>query len=120
MEDLKIIIIEDFINNADDLFQQIGKSVKWDERIKARKTASFGVAYNYSGITYPEIPMMACLIPICQKIESQLGFLPNNCLMNYYLDGNSKMGYHSDSAEKFKKDTGVAILSCRASHYISK
>ena len=115
----KILIIENFINNADDLFKEIGKSVDWDERIKARKTASFGVAYNYSGITYSEIPMMSCLIPICEKIESKFGFFPNNCLMNYYLDGNSKMGYHSDSAEELQEETGVAILSLGAERTIT-
>ena len=119
MEYPKIIIIENFINNADNLLQQIGKNVKWDDRIKARKTASFGVAYNYSGITYSESTMMPCLIPICQKIESEFGFFPNNCLMNYYLDGNSKMGYHSDSDEELKEGTGVVILSLGAERTIT-
>lgn len=104
-----LIIIENFISNAESLFKEIRDSVNWDERIKARKTASFGVAYNYSGITYPEIQMMACLVPICRKIDSTIGFYPNNCLMNYYVDGNSKMGYHSDSTAELKEETGVAI-----------
>ena len=114
-----IIIIENFIKNADALFKEIRDSVNWDERIKARKTASFGVAYNYSGITYPKIEMMAELIPICQKIKSEIGFYPNNCLMNYYIDGNSKMGYHSDSAAELQEGTGVVILSLGAARSIS-
>ena len=63
--------------------------------------------------------MMNCLIPICQKIKSKIGFYPNNCLMNYYLDGNSTMGYHSDSAAELKEGTGVAILSLGAERTIS-
>ncbi|MDJ0681625.1 MAG: hypothetical protein QNJ18_17390 [Xenococcaceae cyanobacterium MO_167.B52] len=47
-----ITIIENFINNPNSLFIEIRDEVDWDTRIKARKTASFGVAYNYSGITY--------------------------------------------------------------------
>ncbi|MEK7483115.1 MAG: alpha-ketoglutarate-dependent dioxygenase AlkB, partial [Planctomycetota bacterium] len=35
----------------------------------------------------------------------------NNCLLNYYLDGNSTMGFHSDSSENLLDGTGVAILS---------
>ena len=53
-----ITIIENFINNPDELFIYIRDNVIWDERIKARKTASFGVSYNYSGITYPKIAML--------------------------------------------------------------
>ncbi|MGK7897709.1 MAG: alpha-ketoglutarate-dependent dioxygenase AlkB [Xenococcus sp. (in: cyanobacteria)] len=87
--------------------------------MKARKTASFGVSYNYSGIYYPETEMMDCLMPICEQIESTIGFFPNNCLMNYYLDGNSKMGYHSDSAEELKEGTGVVIISLGAERSIS-
>ena len=114
-----IIIIENFISNGTYLFNKIRDNVNWDERIKARKTASFGVAYNYSGITYPEISMLDCLIPICEKVKSALGFYPNNCLMNYYLDGNSKMGYHSDSAEELEVGTGIVIISLGAVRTIS-
>ena len=31
--------------------------------------------------------------------------------MNYYLDGNSKMGFHSDSSEELLPNSGVAIIS---------
>jgi alkylated DNA repair dioxygenase AlkB len=39
--------------------------------------------------------------------------------MNYYVDGNSKMGYHSDSAAELQEETGVAILSLGAERTIS-
>ncbi len=87
--------------------------------MKARKTASFGVSYDYSGITYPQVDMLPCLNDICDKIENTIGFRPNNCLMNYYTDGNSSMGYHSDSTEELLKGTGVAIISLGAIRAIS-
>ena len=114
-----ITIIENFINNPDELFIYIREHVIWDERIKARKTASFGVSYNYSGISYPQIAMLKELKPICKKIEEIVGFMPNNCLMNYYPDGKSTMGYHSDSAEELKKETGVVIISLGCQRHIS-
>jgi alkylated DNA repair dioxygenase AlkB len=40
-----------------------------------------------------------------------LGFVPNNCLLNFYEDGNSSMGFHSDSSEELESGTGVAIVS---------
>jgi hypothetical protein len=115
----KIEIITNFVENTNILFNFLKNQINWSEKIKGRKTASFGVPYNYSGITYPEVPMLDVLLPICQKIATELGFYPNNCLINYYLDGNSKMGYHSDSAAELKEGTGVVIVSLGAERVIS-
>ncbi len=67
----KIVVIENFIDNPDELFTTIRDSVIWDERMKARKTASFGVSYDYSGITYPETIMPSELTPICDQIKKK-------------------------------------------------
>ena len=115
----EIVLIDNFIGNSNELFITLRDNIIWDERIKARKTASFGVSYDYSGITYPEVEMHLSLIPLCQKIETEIGFLPNNCLLNYYPDGNSTMGYHSDSAKELKAGTGVVIISLGCQRYIS-
>ena len=119
MDKPELTIKDCFIESPDELFSYVRNNVNWDERMKARKTASFGVSYDYSGIAYPQTDMFPALNSICKKIEAEVGFLPNNCLMNYYLDGNSKMGYHSDSSEELKPGTGVAIVSLGAERYIS-
>jgi alkylated DNA repair dioxygenase AlkB len=51
------------------------------------------------------------LAAITIEIETLLGFKPNNCLINYYLDGKSKMGFHSDQTDILEQDTGIVILS---------
>lgn len=102
---------EQFLGGSQDLFLRLKQSVPWDERMKARKTASFGVAYDYSQITYPESSMPIELQVVCKKLEAALGFLPNNCLLNFYEDGLSSMGFHSDSSEELAPGTGVAIIS---------
>jgi alkylated DNA repair dioxygenase AlkB len=79
--------------------------------MKARKTASFGVSYDYSQIVYPQTEMLPSLVEVCKSIEIELGFYPNNCLLNYYQDGSSSMGFHSDSSEELAAGTGVAIIS---------
>ncbi len=101
----------DFIASPDALFGWAKGSVAWDERMKARKTASFGVAYNYSQITYPASPMPPELEAVCDRIAQEIGFRPNNCLLNHYPDGLSSMGFHSDSSEALRAGTGVAIVS---------
>ena len=114
-----IKIIDSFIDNSDVLFNVLSVGIQWDERMKARKTASFGVSYNYSGISYPKMEMHKELIPLCHLIEKEVGFYPNNCLLNYYLDGDSTMGYHSDSTDELQGDTGVAIISLGSERLIS-
>ncbi len=109
-----IILKEGFIAEPGKLFDHLVSSVIWDERMRARKTASFGVSYDYSQISYPAAPMPAELDAICGAIEDELGFRPNNCLLNYYPDGESSMGFHSDSSEELAPGTGVAIVSLGA------
>jgi len=100
-----------FLDKHGDLFEHLIASVKWDERMKARKTASFGVSYDYSQIAYEAAPMPPELNSLAGKIGEVLGFVPNNCLLNFYEDGNSSMGFHSDSSEELEAGTGVAIVS---------
>lgn len=104
-------LIENFIENPTQLFNQLRDTVNWDERMSARKTTSFGVAYNYSQISYPFQEFTPELNSILELIDHTLGFKPNNCLINYYLDGKSKMGFHSDQTDILFENTGVAILS---------
>ncbi len=119
MPEPQLKLIPAFLDQATELFTLLREQVVWDERMKARKTASFGVAYNYSRITYPWTVMLPALEPVCERIEEEIGFLPNNCLLNYYADGTSTMGYHSDSTEELQVGTGVVIVSLGATRAIS-
>jgi alkylated DNA repair dioxygenase AlkB len=107
-----------FLSCPDELFFTLKNTVNWDERMRARKTASFGVSYDYSQIAYPSTAIPPILQRVCEAIESELGFCPNNCLLNYYLDGNSSMGFHSDSSEELAANTGVAIISLGSVRHI--
>ncbi|WP_299437741.1 alpha-ketoglutarate-dependent dioxygenase AlkB [uncultured Aquimarina sp.] len=106
-----ITYIESFIDNPSTLFQVLKDSIEWDDRMTARKTASFGKAYNYSQISYPYQEFTDELKTIVRLIDKALFFEPNNCLLNYYLDGKSSMGFHSDQTDILSKGTGVAIVS---------
>lgn len=118
MKEPEIIIKENFVPKPQVLFEKLMGSVTWDERMRARKTSSFGVSYDYSGIVYAQTAMHPDLLPICEAINIELGFYPNNCLLNYYSDGSSSMGYHSDSSEELTSGTGVAIISLGAERSI--
>jgi alkylated DNA repair dioxygenase AlkB len=96
---------------ATKLYNQLCTQIEWDERISARKTACYGLSYNYSGLVYEDKPMHDLLVPICSQIEQTLGFEPNSCLINYYEDGRSKMGFHSDEIDNLEPGTEIIIIS---------
>jgi alkylated DNA repair dioxygenase AlkB len=106
-----VILVPAFVAEPARLFDQLLRSVVWDQRLRARKTASFGVPYDYSGMVYPQVEMPGELVAVGDKIHAELGFEPNNCLLNYYADGESSMGFHSDSTDELAAGTGVAIVS---------
>lgn len=83
----------------------------WDDRMRARRTASTGVAYNYSGISYPNVPLPPFLQQVCLDIEEVVGHKVTNCLANYYPTGTSRMGFHSDSADGIVEGTTTSIIS---------
>jgi alkylated DNA repair dioxygenase AlkB len=96
---------------ATELYIKLRDRIEWDERISARKTACFGLPYNYSGLTYDVTPMHPILTPICAQLERTLGFEPNSCLINYYEDGRAKMGFHSDEIYNLEDGTQIIIIS---------
>lgn len=100
--------------SATELYARLRDRIEWDERISARKTACFGLPYNYSGLTYDLQPMHSLLEPICEKLEKTLGFMPNSCLINYYEDGRAKMGFHSDEIDNLEAGTQIIIISLGA------
>lgn len=106
-----ITYIEHFAAQPEDLFAFLEKNANWDASMVARKTASYGKAYNYSQITYPFKEMPEPLTMLAEQIDRQIGFEPNNCLINYYPDGKSKMGFHSDQIDILEANTGVVIIS---------
>ncbi len=113
-----ISFTDGFVKDPAILFNTLVAKVNWDERMSGRKTASYGVAYNYSQMSYPYqefLPELENLIP---EIEKLVGFAPNNCLLNYYLNGESRMGFHSDQTDILAPGTGVVIISLGTSRIL--
>jgi alkylated DNA repair dioxygenase AlkB len=107
-----IVYVADFLTDQQRLFEWAVAHVPWDERIKARKTASYGVPYNYAGLDYEPRPFPPELDAVRLRASEHTGVEANNCLLNYYPDGRSRMGFHADSTEGLIG--GVAIVSLGA------
>lgn len=106
-----ITITDSFVNDHQALFSGLVDGVEWDQRMRARKTASFGVPYDYSGMTYDPEPFPDLLLPLAAQVEAHLGWMPNNCLLNYYPQRRSSMGMHADAVERLAPGSSIVIVS---------
>ncbi len=113
MKDIKSAIIfkPDFFDAPKKLFDLLIASITWEDSMLARKTASFGQPYVHSEQLHPYEPFHPFMDDLSDRLESTIGFRPNNCFLNYYENGNSKMGWHGDATHFLAEDTGIAILS---------
>ncbi|QLC66711.1 alpha-ketoglutarate-dependent dioxygenase AlkB [Flavobacterium sp. LPB0248] len=102
---------DNILPNEEEVFFKIKMETIWDESMISRKTKSYGDPYNYSNIHYSTIPFPSDIEKIANYINIYLGFMPNNCLINYYYNEFSKMGFHSDQIDILEDNTGVAIIS---------
>jgi len=107
----RITFIRNFITDAQSLYNDLVTSTDWDTNMRSRKTACFGEPYDYSEQVYDFAPMNDRMESIASLLHKELGFRPNNCLLNYYEDGSSKMGFHGDTIKMLVPDTGIAIVS---------
>lgn len=106
-----VFLLKDCITNSDSLFITLKTQIKWDDSFISRKTASFGVPYNYSGINYRNSRIPSFIKSLFPFVLKNVGFTPNNCLINFYNSKNSSMGFHSDQIDILENDTGIVIIS---------
>ncbi|MGI9319024.1 MAG: alpha-ketoglutarate-dependent dioxygenase AlkB [bacterium] len=106
--------ISSAILEYDNYFNYLRDNLSWDSTFKSRQTATFGASYNYRSGVQKSGPMPHFLKTFCCVIEQNFAFHPNNCLANYYPDGNHYISFHSDQDLEMKNQTGVAIVSLGA------
>jgi alkylated DNA repair dioxygenase AlkB len=114
-----IRLVSGFLADAAALYEHLVAAVEWDTRLKARKSASFGRAYNYSGIVWPDAPFPDAVAALLPRVAAEARFEPNNCLANFYPDGGSTMGFHSDSTAELTPGTGIAVVSLGAERTVT-
>jgi alkylated DNA repair dioxygenase AlkB len=110
----QVCYVPEFIGNHSIWFERLQSSLNWNCQYKSRKTATFGVSYNYKAGTKKVSAMPGFLEPVCEKIRIVFGYKPNNCLANYYPDGNHYISFHSDQDMEMKAQSGVTIVSLGA------
>ena len=114
----EIVLVNNILNDFEILLIHLKHNVIWDNSIIARKTASFGIPYNYSNIHYKQNEIPAFLNELVKIVNFKNGFIPNNCLINFYYENNSKMGFHSDQTDILDENTGIVIFSFGSSRIL--
>lgn len=109
-----IVYEPQFIQDHQSLYDRLSADIIWDGRMRARKTASFGAPYNYSGMTYPAMAMPPEIAAVRDAVAKRLSYEPDNCLVNFYENGRATMGFHYDAQDDLAPDTGVTIVSLGA------
>ena len=105
---------EHSLTDPDAVLDWVLANVAWDERMRARRTASFGVPYNYAGQHYDAVPMPQQIARVAECAGAHAGHSFNNCLANLYETGDNTMGFHQDSYDGLVADSTVAIFSLGA------
>lgn len=73
-----------------------------------------GTAYTYSGARFQPRPWPAALLPVRQRLATELDGAFNSVLANRYRDGHDYMGWHSDNESALGPRPLIASLSLGA------
>jgi len=112
-----------YIDDPDTLYQLLRDNTPWQQpelEVYGRRHVSprlvafigdVGVSYRYSGYQHIAQPWPDVLSALRDKIVIDTGYEFNCALLNYYRNGNDRMGYHSDDEPVLGRDPCVASLS---------
>lgn len=114
----EIVLKNKILKDSEVILSHLKNDIIWDSSMISRKTASFGIPYNYSNIQYKKSNIPQFLNELIVFVKSSNGFTPNNCLINFYHDNKSKMGFHSDQIDILYKNTGIIIFSFGSSRIL--
>lgn len=73
-----------------------------------------GTAYRYSGTLFDPRPWPQALLPLRERLSTELGVDFNSVLANRYRDGRDCMGWHSDGEAELGPAPVIASLSLGA------
>lgn len=108
---------------ADRLLAELREGIAWENhpvRLFGREVPSPrlscwigdpGASYRYSGVRFEPHPWPDALLPLRERLRSELGMDFNSVLANRYRDGRDAMGWHSDSEPELGAEPVIASIS---------
>ena len=73
-----------------------------------------GMHYSYSGIQMEPKPWTETLLELKSTVEPIAGTIFNSVLINYYRDGNDRVGWHSDDEKELGEAPIIGSVSLGA------
>jgi alkylated DNA repair dioxygenase AlkB len=116
---------------ADAYFSVLKREVQWEKEhisiagktiVMERMVAWYGdhaYPYSYSGTTKIALPWTNALKQLKHLAEITCNENYNSCLLNYYPNGNSGMGWHSDNESSIVPNSSIASISLGAARKFS-
>ena len=104
-------------------FNILHRNISWEKPIvrvygknhlTPRETAfiaSKGITYKYSGLQHVATGIPSWFKPLLERVNKFINTDFNGCLLNYYRDGNDRMGWHSDDEPELDSNSPIASLS---------
>jgi alkylated DNA repair dioxygenase AlkB len=131
LPDSDLLLIRDFLPEADALFQQLNDELDWQQNtlrlfgktVKEPRLSAWygdpGCDYCYSGIRLQPKPWSPGLLAINGLLEKCLEATFNSVLANLYRDGKDSMGWHSDDEPELGDKPLIASVSLGAERRFS-
>ncbi len=76
---LELVYRPSFVSDDAGLLARALEALVWDDRMASRRTSSCGIAYNYSGIAYPDTPVPDFIALLFRDVARVVGHPVNNC-----------------------------------------
>ncbi len=110
---------KNFKDLPDDLLKEVDFQqevvIMMGKRHTPRRLTSYqgeeGMTYRYSGKTRPANPWTPHILAIKTEVEKITNQKYNFALINYYPDGKSKLGWHSDDERDLVSGSIIASVS---------
>ena len=104
------VLLQDLIENC--AWRQDKITVFGKTHLQPRLSAWYGdEAYSYSGIRLEPQPWTSTLLRLRRCVENMVGEEFNSVLLNYYRNGDDRMGMHSDDEPELGSRPVIASLS---------
>ncbi|MGB0777992.1 MAG: alpha-ketoglutarate-dependent dioxygenase AlkB family protein [Flavobacteriaceae bacterium] len=97
------------VNWSQERIRMYGKEIVM--RRKVAWYANQNSIYKYGGYERQAFLWTNILLELKQKVETWSNSNFNSCLLNYYLDGEDGMGWHSDNEKELKKHACISSVS---------
>lgn len=113
-------------DSATELYQYLAQHIDWQQpvvRVWGQDhlvprlqywMGEVGKDYQYSGKIFQAQPWLPVLTTLKQKVEHTCGTDFNSVLLNWYRNGQDKMGWHADNEEELGPTPIIAMVSLGA------